>query len=298
MRFTLITGLALALTAGSTLNNVLALATETPVEDQSCTLTNPLTKEYYDLRPLTRTSDLFSTDWSVNGHDYGANFTLNICAPLLNTTDDAPHSSAGYVDEDGQFISIGDVNTVPILRGRRLTLELPSNTPCPTGPSKRTTLISFLCDRDLTQKSAITFVGSPHSCDYFFEWRTARACPIAHGHGRQKGLGVGSLFGLLAILFLLAYFVGGIVYQRVVMRQSGWRQVPHYHTLRSVVSFVADMVMIIGATVWSKIPGLKNLGSMGRGGRGRIQLEDEAVMDEALEGSDDEGSGHGGARWA
>jgi hypothetical protein len=110
------------------LNNVAALLQEraerTPkAADPRCTVTNPLTKEFYDLRPLTRhesdkslqSSDIADcrTDWHVNGYDYGHNFTLNICEPVLSDysdvvdTFDRRNVSGFYIDNEGRKLSIG-----------------------------------------------------------------------------------------------------------------------------------------------------------------------------------------------
>ena len=67
--------------------------------DPDCTTTNPSTGEFFDLRPLIRhESDKYRllsrrslttrTDWPINGHDYGHNFTLNICEPVLSDYSD------------------------------------------------------------------------------------------------------------------------------------------------------------------------------------------------------------------
>jgi hypothetical protein len=53
------------------------------------------------------------SDWIINGHDYGHNFTLNICEPLLSDysdvvdVQDRTNVSAYYVDTHGSKISIG-----------------------------------------------------------------------------------------------------------------------------------------------------------------------------------------------
>jgi hypothetical protein len=94
--------------------------------DPDCTVTNPLTNEFYDLRPLIRheadksayylplgqTTDI-RTDWHINGHDYDHNFTLNICEPVLSDysdvvdVSDRTNVSGYYTDSRGDKISIG-----------------------------------------------------------------------------------------------------------------------------------------------------------------------------------------------
>jgi len=106
------------------------------------------------------------TDWHINGQDYGSNFTLNICEPVLSDysdvvgVSDRTNVSGYYVDTRGDKISIGHVSfslpvtngsrasRFPFFRGRRLLLEYRDGSKCESG-LRRTTVISFLCDRDL-----------------------------------------------------------------------------------------------------------------------------------------------------
>jgi hypothetical protein len=52
-------------------------------------------------------------DWHIPGHDYGRNFTLNICEPVLSDysdvvrVNDRTNVSGYYVDSHGDKISIG-----------------------------------------------------------------------------------------------------------------------------------------------------------------------------------------------
>ena len=88
-----------------------------------CTVTNPATKEFFDLRPLIRReSDKsllfygfvdFRSDWHINGHKYNYNFTLNICEPVLSDYSDVvgvtdrTNVSGFYIGPKGEKISIG-----------------------------------------------------------------------------------------------------------------------------------------------------------------------------------------------
>jgi len=53
------------------------------------------------------------TDWHINGYDYGHNFTLNICEPLLSEYSDvvdvSDHTNVSgyYLDSSGKKLSIG-----------------------------------------------------------------------------------------------------------------------------------------------------------------------------------------------
>lgn len=169
----------------------------------ACTVVSPQTSNFFDLRPLIRTVPRTppATDWQARGHDYGSNFSLNICAPVLSDVSGAvsippakvSNISAFYVTPlDDKIYSIGSVSTAPYFRGRKLILEYSDGSPCPTEPLKKSTLMSLLCDRDLT-KPVISFVGQLNDCAYFFEVRTAAACPAV----RTQALGPVTVFGIM-----------------------------------------------------------------------------------------------------
>lgn len=63
---------------------------------------------------------------------------------------------------------------------------------------RKSTLMSFLCDRDLVSPAAsMSFVGTLDSCTYFFEVRSAAACGgVARTEG---GLGPAGVFGVMYV---------------------------------------------------------------------------------------------------
>ena len=58
----------------------------------------------------------------------------------------------------------------------------------------------------------------------------------------QQSLGPGGVFGVIALIAMAVYLLGGIAYQRTVMHQRGWRQLPNY-------------------TLWAGIFGVLNVGA-------------------------------------
>jgi cation-dependent mannose-6-phosphate receptor len=101
----------------------------------------------------------------------------------------------------------------------------------PKKPSKqtqrrKTTVISLLCDSDPLAKTSISFVAAVDDCTYFFEGRSPNACGGIHQE--EQALSPGGVFGVIAMIAVLVYFAGGCVYQRTVMHQRGWRQLPNY----------------------------------------------------------------------
>lgn len=47
------------------------------------------------------------------------------------------------------------------------------------------------------------------------------------------------MFGVIVLIAVLVYLVGGCVYQRTVMHQRGWRQLPNYQMWAGIARFVA-----------------------------------------------------------
>jgi cation-dependent mannose-6-phosphate receptor len=81
--------------------------------DAECTVASPHSENFFDLTKLWRTSDSGS-DWIIKGQDYGTNFTMNICAPVLSNTKSAvglsneEQSTVGaFYEKDGDLNLIG-----------------------------------------------------------------------------------------------------------------------------------------------------------------------------------------------
>ncbi|KAH8153224.1 uncharacterized protein LAJ45_02811 [Morchella importuna] len=230
-------------------------APETPGNsDPPCTATSPTSGNFFDLRPLIRTTEKKSadTDWVAKGLDYNANFTINICAPVLadvtqveGIKGDAKKNVSAFYEKDGEMYSIGSVSTDLHFRGRKLVIEYTDGSPCPDAPKlRKSTLMSLMCDRDMLQKAAVSFVGQANECAYFFEVRTASACPTV----KIQALGPVSVFGIIGLVAAIVYCAGGCMYQRSVMHARGWRQIPHYHAWAGAIGFIWSTAN----TVWTK----------------------------------------------
>ena len=103
---------------------------------------------------------------------------------------------------------------------------------------RKSTLISFICDRDsLAPKAHLSFLGaSPDECTYFFEARSMAACGGVIDP--QQSLGPGGVFGVIFLIAAAVYLLGGVAYQRTVMHQRGWRQLPNYNLWAGIFGFV------------------------------------------------------------
>lgn len=99
------------------------LASET--SNRPCAAISPTTGLFYDLSLISLSppeivdgrkvnKDDREESWHANGHDYGANFTINICAPVIETVrdvagvDESRWGDVGaYYERDGKIYSIG-----------------------------------------------------------------------------------------------------------------------------------------------------------------------------------------------
>lgn len=155
---------------------------------------------------------------------------------------------------------------------------------------RKSTLISFACDPNLAEgKAHVSFVGtSPDQCAYFFRAKTVSACGGVTDP--PTGLGAGGVFGVILIIFLAVYLLGGIAYQRTVMHQRGWRQLPNYTVWASIGSLARDIFIILTSScsrIFPRRQGYNQLSSGGRGGRGSRADDENRLIDQLDEEWDD-----------
>lgn len=159
----------------------------------------------------------------------------------------------------------------PVFRGRKLVLNYTDGSPCPSlekrdefdsrkildgedgdddekekdnkttiRPSsserRKTTIISMLCERDpLMPLLTLSFVASPDECTYVFEARTSAACPSIEI--AKQTLSPSGVFGVILMIAIIVYMVGGCVYSRMVLNQRGWKQLPNYSLWAGIFGF-------------------------------------------------------------
>ncbi|OCL10616.1 mannose 6-phosphate receptor domain-containing protein [Glonium stellatum] len=317
-----------------------------------CTIRSSSTDRFFDLNPIHISlpetgkkahKDDKTDSWHAKGYDYGANFTINFCGPVVEELDDVVDldrrlwkNVSAFYEMGGKQYSIGLQNSEPVFRGRKLVLNYTGGSLCSSGHSKRallshetedlstkkiisdddddeddddeddkpkkkplknkddkrrkSTIISLLCEKDpLAPKASVAFVAaSEDECTYFFEARTTAACGGIEVE--RQTLGPGGVFGVIALIAILVYLVGGCVYQRTVMHQRGWRQLPNYSMWANIGGFVRDMFIILTSSCARCIPSFRSrgysrvsLGDDNGRGRGRGRNDDENRLIDQLD---------------
>ncbi|PNS20162.1 hypothetical protein CAC42_5612 [Sphaceloma murrayae] len=306
-----------------------------------CAIKSPTSGAFFDLRTVRielppegkkAPSDQRNTSWPARGWDYGTNFTLNICGPVIEKLEDVAgvpetrwRNVSAFYTKSGKTYSIGQQNDEPVIRGRKLVLNYTHGSPCPTAPKgslargldtveerdiiggggkhdddededephrktpsesgrRKNTIISLLCASDpLAPAMSISFVASPDSCTYFFEARTPAACGGVET--AQQTLSPGGVFTVIGFIAILVYLVGGCVYQRTVMHQRGWRQLPNYSLWAGIGGFFRDIFIIATSSCARLLPSRQGysrlsangIAGSGRGGRGDSEDENRLI---------------------
>ena len=237
---------------------------------KACTIHLASTGSFFDLRPLQLTLDgtkyqaASNESYHAKGYDYPANFTMNFCGSVVESLEDVEgvstskmkNVSAYYKDLRGDIYSIGQQNDELLFRGKKLLLNYTMGSPCPdldedgkpidadliaskANKRRKSTMLSFICDTTplVSTRPAISFLGSPDHCTYVFEVRSRSACGGTTQSEEKGTLGPGAVFSLIACIALLVYLIGGIVYQRSVLHQRGWRQLPNYAMWAGIFGF-------------------------------------------------------------
>ncbi|KAK7949546.1 hypothetical protein PG996_000133 [Apiospora saccharicola] len=289
-------------------------------------------------------------DYHARGWDYGYNFTLNVCAPVVETPEavqginkDLWQNISAYYTSKSETFSLGTASTNLTTRGRKLVLQYTGGSPCGKSSSKRdapgqhakrgsregasykgysdddpaststssvrsavattaketdtpqrrkSATISFLCDRDPTATTAaVSFVGAdPDECAYFFEMRSQHACAGAEPH-QPGSVGPGSVFAIILFIAILVYLGGGIMYQRTVANQRGWRQLPNYTLWSTIWSHISDFFVIVTSSCARLLPSRRGYhyvsGSPTRGLYNRDREAENRLIDQYDEEWDD-----------
>lgn len=194
-----------------------------------CTVVNPINGGFIDLRGLSAEgNEGRALAWTSRGYDSGKNYTLGVCSSPFKQQhdndgelqDNVNSTLVGgfYIDHtSNKYVSIGQFNTTPVFRGRKLTLTYGNGSYCDISDAngnrlRKSSTLTFTCDREMMQKAQISYIGSANDCHYVFEVRSHHACPTA---AKENSYAVVWIF-LLIFLAALAVYLSGSVYYRQI----------------------------------------------------------------------------------
>ncbi|KAF5873612.1 putative vacuolar sorting receptor protein [Botrytis fragariae] len=197
-----------------------------------CTISST-TGSFFDLRPLSiqapeegkKPAKNAKTDsWHARGYDYKGNFTLNVCAPVVEEVKDFVgvdknhwKNVSAFYEYDGKKYSVGQQSGNLTLRGRKLVVEYTNGSPCGGKNKKRSwdddddddksirrksSIISFHCEKDPLATASASYVGTdPEECAYFFEVRSQAAC--GGSEPAKQTVGPGAVFAIIGVIAIL-----------------------------------------------------------------------------------------------
>ncbi|KAF7189843.1 putative mannose 6-phosphate receptor-like protein [Pseudocercospora fuligena] len=210
----------------------------TKPDNKPCTITSPTTGSFFDLTGLqiqdpaqSKAKHPRDYSWNATGYDVGYNFTINFCGPVVEPVEDVVgieknlwRNVSAYYKQGGKVYSMGQQNSALVMRGRKLVLNYTDDPLAPT--------------------LQLSFVGTMDECTYFFEGRSNAACATANTT-KSGSLNPSGVFGVIATIAIIVYFVGGCVYNRAVLQQRGWQQVPNYNMWASIFGFFKNLFIIL-----------------------------------------------------
>ncbi|KAF8336375.1 mannose-6-phosphate receptor binding domain-containing protein [Cantharellus anzutake] len=254
---------------------------------------------FYDLNPLRAKKDYEALS------DVGIrNLTLNICGSVLTETwnlGDAEHVG-GFFRGTHSDISIGKANTTLTIAHGHPLIILSDGSPCNGSAAqdsgiRRSTAIRFLCDPNVFSKGTPRLIAQlppddNAACAFFVEWRTHVACPTATPGSTG---GVLLLFGVIAFVAFLAYFLGATFYNRMVLGLRGWEQLPTF-TLSGLRDFLSECVTRRSRNDFSQPSWGSWRNSGGRNGYGRLAAEEQEAIAHTRFSLDEDEEGAGDAR--
>ncbi|KIN06034.1 hypothetical protein OIDMADRAFT_24376 [Oidiodendron maius Zn] len=215
--------------------------------------------------------------WHAKGYDYPANFTLNVCAPVIEKLDkvqgvdeDLWKDVGAYYAVGSKQFSLGQQSSNLTIRGRRLILQYINGSPCgESSNSKRAALwsdddeededddyddekkhkdtksirrksatISFHCDKDPLATGAVASYVSVDPDECAYFFEVLSPAACGGAAPAKEGLGPASVFAIIGAIAILVYFLGGVVYQRNVAHARGWRQLPNFTMWAGIWGFI------------------------------------------------------------
>lgn len=245
------------------LTTIVAAGAVSAQDANTCT-TKDSKGNIYDLNPLKHTSG--ETDWTFHDPDSSMEFRLNICGELQekNTGLMRPEGVGAFTKErsESKGYSIGQYSEKPFFRGDKLLLKYTEGQVCPRDSNaKRSTLVSFICDRGVSDMGTPILIEQAQDCNYWFEWRTPAACPVR----QESSSGIWSAIWTALWVGVFGYLLVGILYNRFAKKATGMLQIPHYDFWFGIFDWVKDMSLILAGYLCGFLQSARSRVNLGGG---------------------------------
>ncbi|CAG8596577.1 17460_t:CDS:2 [Dentiscutata heterogama] len=200
-------------------------------------------------------------NWKIESNGFKYEFRLSVCKALKEPGTVTNKENAGVWGRETETSKTSEENLghnvvvvytenydTAFIRGQYyydmlfLKYEGPNNCKGISSAYYYTSLIRFICDQTVEKSHPPKLINVFEDCAFWFEWRTPSACPVKMNSQSTGAIGV--FFTILGIA-LAVYFIGGVVYNRIVYNASGVRQIPHWEFWRDTLDFTKDMILII-----------------------------------------------------
>ena len=139
---------------------------------------------------------------------------MTACQERISST--TFESSMGFLDGYGKTPNI-EFSENPQGPGTGVVMIM-RNAKC-NGAERRVTT-TFICDQSVHNPTKMDVSEAP-SCNFTIIVRAAEACPIG------GGLGGGTVFIIILLVVIVVYLLGGILYNRFKLQQTGLAVLPH-----------------------------------------------------------------------
>ena len=103
------------------------------------------------------------------------------------------------------------------MNNRKLILKYENGSYCPDGHYKKSSLLNFVCDREITTKAQISYIGNLNNCAYFFEVRSVYACPTSN---KTNEINVVGIFVGIGIVFILVQYLRRSMQRRIMLKDN------------------------------------------------------------------------------
>ncbi|KAI9292273.1 mannose 6-phosphate receptor domain-containing protein [Neoconidiobolus thromboides FSU 785] len=252
-------------------------------DSDECQIKDKDGKVVYDLTKLIKKKDDYTlkVEADPDHEEKEMSFKLNICNNINYAKSGLMEpDTVGAIllpEKDGKSVSLGKVDKKLYKKGGHVILEYKNGDNCEDIDVNRiNSKLIFTCDTNAKDEPVVEFLGDYLKCQYQFEIKSIHACPLdkdgqkTPGNSNNSSTGGGaSIIWTIITVIVTVYLLGGILYNRFVMKKQGLQQIPNYEFWYNIYDFVKDMSIIILVKI---IDTFKNLFNRNRNSNGYSHL--------------------------